>query len=400
MIFITLRRRSAVIFSKKALFLSVVATLMATPARAAVDSNFYCFLCFGQSNMAGGGAGNQNDKAGLLASDCDTNTRIKTLAFSDCATTDYSLGCSVYKPARVDTSWYTAFQPIQICSEGLSPSMYFARTLLDSLRSDITIGLIPCALSGMSLDVFIKGDSNFNIPTYAHPTLGNHSPYAWMLSRLKEAQKVGVIKGAIFHQGESGANSNSCTQPGCSLAWIPMAKMIFDTIKTDLGVDTSTFPFVVGELRQDTMHPLPCCASFNKNVDSLAKVYRHCAVASSAGLLGNGNDTYHFNCAGMRELGARFALQMLALSSPTYLARVGSSGTIAQRVHQYQAMKTATSNIKIYSLDGRAVGSYAGTNVENALRNLSAGGVYLVSRKLSDGSVATLPYVNASGSRH
>jgi hypothetical protein len=388
------------VFSSKAQLLLLVAALMAAPVSAQVDSNFYIFLCFGQSNMAGGGAGNQNDKAGLLASDCDTNTRIKTLAFSDCAKTDYSLGCSVYQPARVDSVWYTAFQPIQICSEGLSPSLYFARTLLDSLRSDIKIGLIPCALSGMSLDVFIKGDSNFSIPTYAHPTLGNHSPYAWMLSRLKAAQKVGVVKGAIFHQGESGANSNSCTQKGCSLAWIPMAKMIFDTIKMDIGADTSKFPFVVGELRQDTMTPKPCCSSFNKNVDSLAKVYPHCGVASSAGLLGNGNDAYHFNCAGMRTLGARYAQQMLSLSSPSYLARAGSSGIVIERAHQYQAMKSATSSIKIYSLDGRIIGSYAGTNVENALRNLKAGGVYLVTRKLSDGSVATLPYVNASAGTH
>jgi hypothetical protein len=123
-------------------------------------------------------------------------------------------------------------------------------------------------------------------------------------------------------------------------------------------------------------------------------------VASSAGLLGNGNDAYHFNCAGMRTLGARYAQQMLSLSSPSYLARAGSSGIVIERAHQYQAMKSATSSIKIYSLDGRIIGSYAGTNVENALRNLKAGGVYLVTRKLSDGSVATLPYVNASAGTH
>ncbi|MGA2507326.1 MAG: sialate O-acetylesterase, partial [Chitinispirillaceae bacterium] len=234
------------VFPKKALFFSFITLLTASPINAAVDSTFHIYLLFGQSNMAGGGAGNQNDAAGLLATDCDTNTRIKTLAFCNCASTDYSLKCSVYKPTRVDSLWYTAFQPIHICTEGISPGEYFARTMLDSIRSDIKIGLIPCALSGQALNVFFPGGSGFNIPTWAHPTLVNSSPYAWMLARCKRAQKTGVIKGILLHQGESGAGSPP------ALSWVAMATAIMDSLKKNLGLP-STLPVVVGELRQDAV---------------------------------------------------------------------------------------------------------------------------------------------------
>jgi hypothetical protein len=146
-------------------------------------------------------------------------------------------------------------------------------------------------------------------------------------------------------------------------------------------------------LRQDAVTPTPCCAGFNTNIDQFASQYPNCGLASSAGLSGNGADAYHFNCAGMRELGRRYALALLAHASSTYIPRKGSTNTINERVVMYQAMKSATSSIRVYSLNGRVIRSYSATDAGNAFRNLNTGGVYIVSRKLNDGRMTILPFV-------
>lgn len=374
--------------SKLLLVFTCVVAMTASQINAAVDSTFHCYLLFGQSNMAGGGAGNQNDRAGLIKSDCDTTYRIKVLGFCNC-NAGYSadtIGGIKFPGSRTESLWYTAYPPIHICTEGISPGTYFARTLIDSVRSDIKIGLIPCALSGQAMNVFVKGGSNFNIPTWAHPTLVNSSPYAWMLARCKLAQQTGVIKGILIHQGESGSGG---------IAWGTMTKGILDSLKKDLSLPDST-PVVVGELRQDTVSPKPCCSGFNTTIDAFATTYKRCGLASSKGLVGNKIDGYHFNCASMRELGKRYAQAFLALSSATYIPRKNATATVpgtSDHVQKYQNPKSATGAITIYSVNGRILHSYSAAEATNALRNLNTKGVYIVSRKRANGSITTFPVV-------
>jgi hypothetical protein len=331
---------------------------------AAPDPNFHCYLLFGQSNMAGGGA------IGDITSDCDTTPRVKVLAFCDCSGS--SPDCS-RQINRTHDTWYTAFPPIHICSEGISPGDWFARTMLDSIRSDISIGVIPCALSGQSIDVFKKGGSGFTIPTWAHPTIGNGSPYGWMLERCKIAQQTGVIKGLLFHQGES--DNGAAT-------WIARVSAVFDNLKKDLGLDTK-LPVVVGELRQDNVTPLPCCAGHNRLVDSLAKVYPACAVASSKDLNGNGKDTWHFTAAGMRELGKRYAKALLSLAGNDFIPRKGSV-SLRERTVSLAATRSWTGHVKIYSIDGRFQAMLNGTNRGKAWSAALPEAVYLVVRKPGD----------------
>lgn len=361
------------IFSKKMTYFLFAAALLASQLDAAPDPNFHCYLLFGQSNMAGGG-----NTANLISSDCDTSPRVKVLAFCDCSGS--SPDCNKYSLNRTHDKWYTAYPPLHSCSEGISPGDWFAKTMLDSISSDITIGLIPCALSGQALNVFLKGRSNFNIPTWAHPTLGNSSPYDWMINRCKIAQQTGVIKGILFHQGESGAGDASPT-------WVKMAGAIFDSVKKDLSLDNKV-PVVVGELNQASG---VCCASFNTNVDQLAQQYPNCGLASSKDL--KNKDQYHFDPPGMREMGKRYAKAFLALADKTYVPRKGTVNTINHRVQIYQDLKVSTNGISVYSLNGRAIGSYSSINADKAIRNLTAGSVYIVSRKLKDGRTAVVPFI-------
>jgi hypothetical protein len=347
---------------------------------AAPDANFHCYLLFGQSNMAGGGAGVPlgGNSGTLIAADCDTSTRVKVLAFCDCAAGVSGAACT-YNTSHTHDTWYTARPPLHICNEGLCPGDWFAKTMLDSIRADIKIGLIPCALSGQALNVFSKCGSNFNIPNWAHPTLGNSSPYAWMLARCKLAQQTGVIKGFLLHQGESGA--------GGSATWVATATAIFDNLKKDLGLD-NTLPVVVGELRQDNY------AGFNtSSVDQLAKQYSNCGLASSTGLGVQSDDTWHFDAAGMREFGKRYAKEFLKLASKDYVPRKGMVPTKDDRAYMFRAVKSAISDIRVYSLNGRALRSYSAAKAENFFRDLNADGVYIVSRKLCDGRTAIVPFI-------
>jgi hypothetical protein len=375
-------------FLKKAWFLLTVVFLLVPHSRAQVDSNFHCYLLFGQSNMAGGGSGIPFGTAGpsdtVIAADCDTSTRIRVLAFCDCSA-KYSADCPKFTQSRKTDTWYTAYPPLHICAEGISPGDWFAKTMLDSIREDIKIGLIPCALSGQGLGVFEKGGKNFNIPNWAHPTLANSSPYDWMLARCKLAQQTGVIKGFLLHQGESG--------PGAP-TWPTMAKGILDNLKKDLGIDANApFPVIVGELRQDNY------AGFNKDcVAALAKAYPNCGVASSAGLAVQSDDGFHFAAAGMREFGKRYANAFLKIAGASYVPRKGTSHIIAepaasQRACLYQAMTSASSSVKVYSIDGRLMKSISASNAGNVLHNMKTAGVYIVSRTLNDGRSAIVPFI-------
>jgi hypothetical protein len=130
----------------------------------------------------------------------------------------------------------------------------------------------------------------------------------------------------------------------------------------------------------------------NTQIDSLAKVYPNCGLASSTGLTVQSDDPYHFNAAGMRELGRRYALALLALSSSNYIPRK-STNTINERAVMYNAMKSAASGIRVYSLNGRVIRLYSAADAGNAFHDLNVGGVYIVYRKLNDGRTAILPYV-------
>ncbi len=326
---------------------------------AAPDPNFHCYLLFGQSNMAGGG-----NTTNLITADCDTTSRVKVLAFCDCSGS--SPDCS--RPLmRTHDQWYTAFPPLHSCSEGISPGDWFAKTMLDSIRSDITIGLIPCALSGQSIKVFEKGGSNFNIPNWAHPTIGNGSPYDWMIARCKIAQQTGVIKGILFHQGENDAGQSW---------WVGTTTGIFNDLKNDLGL--SDIPIVVGELLQDAG---ACCAGHNTLIHQLASEMPNCAVASSQGLKMKSGDQYkaHLDAAGLRELGRRYAQAFLSLAGINFVPRKGVAIHTPERPRAVYAPidRLRTGDVNVYSLDGKvlkSVNSPRTADMHNA--GMRSGNVY------------------------
>jgi hypothetical protein len=348
-----------------------IVSLQFTLAEAQVDPNFHLYLLFGQSNMAGG------CKVGVNATDCDTSSagaqRVKVLAWGDCNT--MSTACTSYKLVRTYDKWYTAFPPYHNCSEAIGPADYFGKTLIDSIQEIIKIGFIPCALSGQAIAVFEKG-SNAAISDYTQPVNGatkiTTDGYGWMVRRCKIAQQTGVIKGILFHQGESNSGEGD--------AWVTKVVTIIKNLKTELGLSDS-IPFIAGEMRYDG-----CCAGLNPYVNKLPTKITNCKVASASGLQKRETegDNYHFSTPSMREFGVRYAKAFLSVASNTLVPRKGTVAVKAlkeEKTVSLSSIRAWDDGAKIYSLDGKCLSVIHPSNKENGWSGMKAGNVYLVARK-------------------
>ena len=245
-----------------------------------VDPNLMLFLLVGQSNMEGWAAAEASDRV--------QNPRVKVLGFDNCT----NLG-------RQYNQWYTATPPLHACFAGVGPGDSFGRMLAEAYP-DKTIGLVPCGISGVDIDYFRKNvvskrRSEFRIPPDNHWA----GAYEWVIERARVAQQMGVIRGIIFHQGESD-NGNA--------TWVGKVREMVTDLRTDLGLGEDV-PFIAGELLYTG-----CCSLHNPLVNQIPSQIPNSYAVSACGLAGA--DDAHFDLAGYRELGIRYGREMLkALAS-------------------------------------------------------------------------------------
>ena len=205
--------------------------------------------------------------------------------------------------------WYTAIPPMFHSFENLSPADWFGRYMVDSLPG-VTVGIIPVAVGGVSIRAFLldqyaayfNGDGS-SFKGWAGDYGGN--PMGRILELAKKAQEVGVIKGVLFHQGESDGTDDN---------WRNNVYKSYKTIIDELGLNENDVPFVAGELLQEGNN---CCGSKNGDIAKLSTKFKKFGLASSKGLQGNGRDPYHFGRAGVVELGRRYCAEMLKLIDRT-----------------------------------------------------------------------------------
>lgn len=253
---------------------------------SAQKSNFYIFLCFGQSNMEGQGP--------IEAQDTTVDSRFKVFQALDCP----NLG-------RVKGKWYTAVPPTCQCNSKLSPADYFGRTLVENLPDSITVGIINVAIGGCDIRIFDKDiyqdyDSTYNESWFTNKVADyKGDPYKYLIDLAKSAQKDGVIKGILLHQGETNTGQ---------VQWLSYVKKIYNDMLTDLSLNAASVPLLAGEVLQTDSS---CCASMNSIIDQLPDAVPMAHVISSAGL--SGQDHAHFNSEGYRIFGKRYAEEMLSL---------------------------------------------------------------------------------------
>jgi hypothetical protein len=261
--------------------------LLASTNTFSQDSNFYIFLCFGQSNMEG--------FPGVEPQDTTVNSRFQVLAAVDFP-----------RMARKMGSWYPAIPPLCRPSTGLCPADYFGRTLVSELPADIRVGIVNVSVAGCRIELFDK-DTYQSYASTAPPwmtaiinTYGGN-PYAYLVEMGKLAKKDGVIRGILMHQGESNPNDND---------WPSKVKAVYDNLMKDLNLKSEEVPLLVGELVSADQNG--ACAAMNTMIDELPKTIPNSYVISSQGCTSR-PDHLHFNAAGYRELGTRYGLKMLSI---------------------------------------------------------------------------------------
>jgi hypothetical protein len=225
----------------------------------------WVFIMAGQSNMAGRG----------FVEPQDTLANSHIISIND------------------KNKWIYAKEPLHFYQPnvtGLDCGLSFAKELKAQLNDEkITIALIPCAVGGSKIDVWLN-DSIFN---------GVH-----LKSNFKEkvdlAKKKGVLKGILWLQGESNAIEGKTKEYKDDL------KNLFTFFRAYTNDDS--LPIIVGELGAS-----PTTNEIRENYHIINEIIRDVTNGDKDSYLVHTEDLQfkadnaHFNSKSQRELGKRYA---------------------------------------------------------------------------------------------
>ncbi len=265
----------------RSLLAAVLLALPLSAMKAAVDPNFYIFLCFGQSNMEGAARPEAQDLV-------SPGPRFLLMPAVDDPQRGRKMG-----------EWCEAVPPLCRPNTGLTPADWFGRTLVKSLPENIRVGVIHVAIGGID----IKGFLPDSIQSYIKRAPGwmkgmleayDNNPYARLVTLARKAQKDGVIKGILMHQGETNTGDPK---------WAGMVKQVYDNLCGDLKLKPEEVPLYAGNIVQAGGKGV--CIGCKKQIDELPQTLHTAQVISSDDCT-NGPDRLHFDAAGYRELGCRY----------------------------------------------------------------------------------------------
>ncbi len=267
---------------KKLLLSTILGVLVALTATAQKpDPNFYIFLCFGQSNMEGAARPEAQDIA-------SPGPRFLLMPAVDFPEKGRKMG-----------EWCEASAPLCRPNTGLTPADWFGRTLVASLPENIKIGVIHVAIGGIDIKGFLPDSIQSYIkraPNWMKGMLEayDNNPYQRLVTLAKKAQKDGVIKGILMHQGETNTGDPK---------WAGMVQQVYDNLCGDLQLKPEEVNLYAGNIVQANGEGV--CIGCKKQIDELPKTLHTAQVISSDGCT-NGPDKLHFDAAGYRELGCRY----------------------------------------------------------------------------------------------
>ena len=267
--------------------LFTVAVLFLGMNSFAQNKKFHIYLCIGQSNMEG--------HAKFEPQDTIVNKRFQVLEAVDCDNLNRKKG-----------QWYTAVPPLSRCKTGLTPADYFGREMIANLPEDVKVGVINVAVGGCKIELFDKDNYESYVstsPDWLKSMVAQYdgNPYARLVEMAKIAQKDGVIKGILLHQGESNTNDT---------LWTKKVKVVYDNLLKDLNLKAESTPLLAGEVVHADQGGI--CASMNKIIATLPETIPNSHVISSSGCP-DVADNLHFSAEGYRMLGKRYAAKMLEI---------------------------------------------------------------------------------------
>lgn len=277
----------------KSIILALAAfILLGEKALAEPDPNFHIFLCFGQSNMESGGRMEEADRA--------VDKRFQVLADFDAPSRGWTKG-----------RWYQAAPPLTARGRGLSLVDYFGRTMVAHLPEKFRIGVVKCSVPGTKIELWDKDTFTTyltNLPasdswkiTSANRYDGN--PYQYLVGLARIAQKDGVIKGILIHQGESNFEDPD---------WPKKVRKIYGDLIKDLNLKPEDVSLLAGEVVNADQKGEK--AAFNEILKKLPETLPNSYVISSAGVPCN-PDHLHFTAPGLKEFGKRYGEMMLSTAA-------------------------------------------------------------------------------------
>jgi Carbohydrate esterase, sialic acid-specific acetylesterase len=232
---------------------------------------FHLFLLVGQSNMAGRGVVEEQDKK--------PHPRVLMLS--------------------KEGKWVSAIDPMHFDkpAAGVGLGKTFGQIIAEA-NPGVSIGLIPCAVGGSHIDAWKPGA--FYAPTNSHP---------WddAVKRAAVALKSGTLKGILWHQGEGDS------LPELAQAYEPKLHDLIARLRKELNAPD--VPFIAGQMGKFDGVPWPPeKVIVDKAHQNLAKKVPHTAFVSAEGLKHKG-DKVHFDSPSFRELGKRYAEAFLKMTT-------------------------------------------------------------------------------------
>ncbi len=254
------------------------------------DNNFHIYICFGQSNMKG--------SAPIEPCDTIAPDRFIMLSSTDMPQYNRNLG-----------EWYSATPPLSQPKAKLSPIDYFGRTLVKELNDSIKIGVVVVAIGGCDIRIFDK-ECYLDYHTKPHnkkwfsDEVRNYGgdPYHRLIHLAKIAQRSGVIKGILLHQGETNTGDKK---------WGDYVAKIYSDMLEDLSLSQQDTPLLVGEVVGNSANGK--CARMNEIIRTIPSTIPTAHVISSEGCSAM-PDNLHFDSNGVRTLGERYAKKILELA--------------------------------------------------------------------------------------
>ncbi len=219
-----------------------------------------------------------------------------------------------------DTVWISAKNPMhydkfKFVGTGLGLSFGIRMAEQDS---NVTIGLIPCAKGGSSIDNWITGSFHEGTNSY---------PYDEAIIRIKNGMNKGVIKGILWHQGEA-----DCKVKGDVQVYEEKFLVFIDSLEKDLGL--INIPIIIGEIGYFFYKKRPLAEDLN-NVFEKISANNDCIGLVKSDSLNHKGDKVHFNSDSYRVLGLRYANEMIRVQqecqSPTRNKKHRAESAIFER---------------------------------------------------------------------
>jgi len=293
-----------------------------------LKEKFHIYLAFGQSNMVGylgppiGTWGHTSDQAWVASQGFDKPPEnFVVMATANDNKNPYS---------RKKGQWYPAKPPLVRNDTGLSPADFFGRTIAQAVADKgVQVGVIAVAVDGCQIVLFSRDKNVFInyikaqedwmrdqaaayvdagicsiIPAEDFTT--SDYPYKRLADLAKCAQKEGVIKGIIMHQGEAGGNV-----PGKNYA--QTVRQIYDDLCGDLGLEKGKIPFLAGQAVGNNNPNIGSIPAAFADLPNTAFIIPSDGCQSWTPGSSDSNELIHFSFEGYKELGKRYGRKMLEL---------------------------------------------------------------------------------------